>query len=234
MSKITENIAANLARVRERIRAACERAGRDPSAVQLVAASKTVEVARLAEALAAGQSVFGENYVQEAKRKARELTGATWHLHWHLLGHLQTNKAAPAVKLFDLIHSVDSLHLAEELDRRAREVGKVQAVLIEVNLAGEASKAGIVEEGLPELARGVAALPNLDLRGLMSVPPLELEPELARPYFARLRKLRDLLRQRLGLPLPELSMGMSGDFEVAIEEGATIVRVGTAIFGSRN
>lgn len=222
-------VAENLARVRERMAAACQRAGREVAGVRLVAASKTVEPARLAEALAAGQLVFGENYVQEARRKAGELPGATWHL----LGHLQTNKAAQAVRLFALIHSLDSVRLAEELDRRAAQLGKRQPVLIEVNLAGELSKTGVGEAQAPEMARRVAALPHLELLGLMCLPPFFDEPERARPYFARLRELRGELERALGLPLPELSMGMSGDYEVAIEEGATLVRVGTAIFGRR-
>jgi hypothetical protein len=194
-----------------------------------VAASKTVEPERIQQALAAGQTVFGENYVQEARHKAEAVTGAVWHL----LGHLQSNKAAQAVKIFALIHSLDSLRLAEELSRRAEQAGKVQPVLIEVNLAGELSKTGIDEGEVLPLVRRVKELPNLDLQGLMCIPPFFDEPERARSYFVRLRRLRDELRQASGLPLSELSMGMSGDYEVAIEEGATMVRVGTAIFGRR-
>jgi pyridoxal phosphate enzyme (YggS family) len=223
-------IAENLAAVRERIGAACERAGRPASEVRLVAASKTVEPARLAQAVAAGQTLFGENYVQEARRKVEALPGATWHL----IGHLQSNKAAQAVGLFDLIHSVDSGHLAAALDRRAGVLGKRQGVLIEVNLAGEASKTGVAEAEAAELVQLAASLPHLDLLGLMTMPPFFDEPERARPYFARLRELRERLREVTGLPLPELSMGMSGDYEVAIEEGATLVRVGTAVFGRRD
>ncbi len=222
-------VADNLALVRQRIAAACQRAGRDPSGVRLVAASKTVGPARIAEALAAGQKIFGENYVQEARGKAAELPGATWHF----IGRLQTNKAAQAVKLFELIHSLDSARLAVELDRRARAAGKVQEVLIEVNLAGEETKAGVPEAELGDLVRRVSELANLELRGLMCLPPFFDQPERVRPYFIRLRRLRDELRESSGLALPELSMGMSGDFEAAIEEGATLVRVGTAIFGRR-
>jgi len=237
VSTVAQNLAQNLVNVRGRMATACERAGRDPSEVRLVAASKTVEPARIIEALAAGQFVFGENYVQEARHKAEavarhkaeSVTGAVWHL----LGHLQGNKAAQAVKLFALIHSLDSLRLAEDLSRRAEQAGKVQPVLIEVNLAGELSKTGIDEAETLALVRRVGALPNLDLQGLMCLPPFFDEPERARSYFVRLRRLRDELRQASGLPLSELSMGMSGDFEVAIEEGATLVRVGTAIFGRR-
>ncbi len=226
MSEVADNLAA----VKGRIEAACRRAGRDPAGVVLVAASKTVGAARLREALEAGQTLFGENYVQEARRKADHLPEA----RWHLIGHLQTNKAGQAVRLFELIHSVDSLRLAEELERRAAQAGKRQAILIEVNLAGEASKTGVPEADLFNLAAGVAALPHVELRGLMCLPPFFDEPEKARYYFVRLRLLREELRARLGLPLPELSMGMSGDYEVAIEEGATLVRVGTAIFGRRD
>ncbi|MFH0809320.1 MAG: YggS family pyridoxal phosphate-dependent enzyme [Pseudomonadota bacterium] len=222
-------VAENIADVRRRIEAACQRAGRDPAEVTLVGASKTVGAAGLAEAMEAGLGVFGENYVQEAKGKVGQPPGAVWHL----IGRLQTNKAALAVRLFALIHTLDSLRLALDLDRRAAALGKVQPVLIEVRLVPGAGRAGVPEADLPELASRVASLPNLDPRGLMCLPPFFEEPERARPYFAQLREARDRLRRATGLALPELSMGMSGDFETAIEEGATLVRVGTAIFGRR-
>jgi pyridoxal phosphate enzyme (YggS family) len=216
--------------VRDRIAAACARAGRDPSTVRLVAVSKTIPAGAVREAAAAGQSIFGENRVQEALAKMAEV-GAP--VHWHLVGHLQRNKARHAVGAFELIHSVDDAELARELDRRAAAAGILQAVLVQANLAEEATKSGVGDAELIPLLEAVASLPNLDLRGLMTVPPPVEDPEASRPWFARLRALRDLGSSRIGRPLPELSMGMTDDFEVAIEEGATLVRVGRAIFGER-
>jgi len=223
-------IARNLEEVRKQIEAAARRAGRDPAAVKLVAVSKTVEMARLKEALAAGQNIFGENYLQEAKAKIEALgPGASWHF----IGHLQTNKAKAAVELFQLIHSVDRLHLAQSLEQAAARREKVQEILLQVNLAGEESKSGATPEAIPELFREISRLPHLRVAGLMTMPPWFADPEAVRPYFRALRELRTrLLQLDLG-PLPELSMGMSGDFEAAVEEGATLVRVGTAIFGKR-
>jgi pyridoxal phosphate enzyme (YggS family) len=222
-------IARNLEEVRKRLEAAARRAGRDPAAVKLVAVSKTVDVGRIQEAAAAGQKIFGENYLQEAREKIAALgPGVTWHL----VGHLQTNKAKAAVELFHLILSVDRLHLAQALEKAAAQMGKVQEILIQVNLAGEESKSGATPEATPELLREIARLPHLRVLGLMTMPPF-LDPEAVRPYFRALRELRDRLRQLDLGPLPELSMGMSGDYEVAVEEGATLVRVGTAIFGKR-
>jgi len=223
-------IANNLEKVRRRITAAARKAGRDPAGVQLVAVSKTVDTARIKEALAAGQQSFGENYLQEARGKIAALgPGATWHF----IGSLQTNKAKAAVELFHLIHSVDRLHLAQALEKAAAGREKVQEVLLQVNLAGEASKSGAPPAAAPELLREIARLPHLRVVGLMTMPPWLDDPEAVRPYFRGLRELRDRLLQLMICPLPELSMGMSGDFETAIEEGATLVRVGTAIFGRR-
>jgi PLP dependent protein len=223
-------IARRVQEVRYRIAAACARARRDPASVRLVAVSKTMPVERVQEALAAGQTLFGENRVQEALPKI-EAAGAA--ARWHLIGHLQKNKARHAVGAFELIHSVDAAGLAAELDRRASAKGIVQPVLVQANLAGEATKSGAGEEGVLPLIDAVAKLGNLDLRGLMTIPPPVDDPELSRPWFQRLTVLRDRAAERLGRPLPELSMGMTDDFEVAVEEGATLVRVGRAIFGNR-
>jgi pyridoxal phosphate enzyme (YggS family) len=224
------HIARNLEDVRSRIAAAARRAGRDPGAVRLVAVSKTVDLDRIREALAAGQRLFGENYVQEARDKIAVLGSEA---NWHLVGHLQTKKAKAAVELFDLIHSVDRLKLAQALDQAAARSGKVQEILLQVNLAGEESKSGAAPEDLPELLQQVSRLSQVRVLGLMTMPPWLADPEAVRPYFRALREWRDRCRTHTGLPLEELSMGMSGDFEVAVEEGATLVRVGTSIFGSR-
>ena len=223
-------IAQNLQDVRAAIAAAAQRSRRDPAAVRLVAVSKTVDLERLRAAVDAGQNLFGENYLQEAREKIAVLGKA---VSWHLVGSLQSNKARGAVELFDLIHAVDRLKLAQALDAAAARLGKVQDVLIQVNQAGEATKSGVEPEGAPALIQEVARLPHLRILGLMTMPPWFPDPEAARPYFRALRILRDHLRGLTGLPLTELSMGMSGDFAVAVEEGATLVRVGTAIFGSR-
>jgi pyridoxal phosphate enzyme (YggS family) len=216
--------------VRDRIAAACARAGRDPSTVRLVAVSKTIPADTVREAVAAGQTIFGENRVQEALAKMPEVGAPAL---WHLVGHLQRNKAKHAVGAFALIHSIDDVELARELDRRSAAAGIVQAVLVQANLAEEATKSGVSDAGVIPLLEVAASLPNLDLRGLMIVPPLVADPGESRPWFARLRALRDLGSSRIGRPLSELSMGMTDDFEVAIEEGATLVRVGRAIFGER-
>lgn len=222
-------IAPNLEEVRRRMAAAAQRAGRNPEQVRLVAVSKTVSVELIREAVAAGQRLFGENYLQEARGKIEVLGEAA---DWHFIGHLQSNKARAAVNRFALIHGVDRLKLAEALDAAAASKGTIQKILLQVNLAGEASKSGTSPEAAPELLRQISGLAHLRLMGLMTMPPF-LEPEAVRPYFRALRELRDRLEELSGQPLPELSMGMSGDFEAAIEEGATLVRVGTAIFGSR-
>jgi PLP dependent protein len=223
-------IAQNLAAVRAAIAAAAQRSRRDPGSVRLVAVSKTVDLEHIQAAVDAGQDLFGENYLQEARDKIAVLGR---QMSWHLVGSLQSNKAREAVALFDLIHAVDRLKLARALDAAAARLGKVQDVLIQVNQAGEATKSGVTPSAAPALLQEVARLPHLKVLGLMTMPPWFPDPEAARPYFQALRELRDHLRRLTGLPLPELSMGMSGDFAVAVEEGATLVRVGTAIFGSR-
>ncbi len=226
-------IARNLKAVRQRITETCIRCGRDPGAVRLVCVSKTMRAETVLPAIQAGADLFGENYIQEALEKCTVL--AEYPVLWHFIGHLQTNKAKYAVKLFDLIHTVDSLRLAAELDREARKIGKVQKILIQVNMGKEASKSGIDAESAETLIRDLAAFPNILVRGMMVIPPFFDEPERVRPYFRGLRELRDTLNKPgiSGIGLDELSMGMTGDFEAAIEEGATLVRIGTAIFGER-
>jgi PLP dependent protein len=219
----------NLSRVMERIEKAIVRSRRNPAEIRLVAVSKTVEPARIREGIEAGVSILGENYVQEAQKKI-EAIGKP--VAWHFIGHLQSNKAKVAVQLFDMIHSVDSVHLAEELNRRASQVDRRLNILIEVNLAREATKFGTDEEKLFTLVRRVKELDHLSLEGLMTMPPFFDSPEESRPYFIELRKWKERM-EREGIPMRELSMGMSNDFEIAIEEGATYVRVGTAIFGPR-
>jgi pyridoxal phosphate enzyme (YggS family) len=218
------DIRANLERVRERIARAAERTGRRASDVLLVGVSKTVEVARIRQAIEAGVSALGENRVQEAKEKVGEIGRP---VPWHLVGHLQTNKVRDALELFDVIHSLDRLDLAKELEKRARARGRPVDALVEVNVAGEASKGGVGPDGLGAFLDAIAALSSVKVRGLMAIPPEAKEPDDSRVWFRALRKLGE----RYGFAA--LSMGMSGDFEVAIEEGATLVRVGTAIFGPR-
>jgi len=213
----------------ERIDKAARRAGRNPSEIKLVAVSKTVEADRIKEAIEAGVSILGENYVQEAQKKIEEIGRP---VSWHFIGHLQSNKAKYAVSLFDMIHSLDSIPLAEELNRRVEKEGQTINVLIEVNLSGETTKFGTEEAKAFDIARGVLNLSHLSLVGLMTMPPYFDDPELSRPYYIRLRELKEKMIKE-GISLRELSMGMSNDFEVAIEEGATYVRVGTAIFGER-
>ena len=212
-----------------RIEEAARRARRDPGGIKLVAVSKTVEPARIKEAIEAGISVLGENYVQEARKKIEEIgRGVTWHF----IGHLQSNKAKSAIHLFDMIHSVDNLPLAKELNRRAEQENRTVRALIEVNLAQEATKFGMDEEKLFDLAQAMLQLNHLSLEGLMTMPPYFDDPERGRPYYMKMRELREKM-VREGIPIKELSMGMSNDFEIAIEEGATYVRIGTAIFGPR-
>ncbi len=226
-------VSERLASIRDRIRAAAEGAGRDPSEVRLVAVSKTVEADRIREAVDAGAEILGENYFQEAREKIDAL--ADTGVSWHFIGHLQSNKAKYVVRDFDLIHSVDRLKLARELDRQAEKVGRVQPILIQVNLAGEASKSGVSGDRLMDLVREVARLSHLSVRGLMTMPPFFDAPERVRPYFGELRRKRDEIRDAgiEGVAMDELSMGMTGDFEAAVAEGATLVRIGTAIFGER-
>lgn len=219
-----------LAAVRGRIDAAAAGCGRDPAEVTLVAVSKFHPAAAVSLAAAAGQTVFGESYIQEALAKMDALAEAS--LAWHFIGRLQKNKAKFAVGRFALIHTVDSLELAQVLQKRALAAGAVQDILMQVNIAGEPQKAGIAEEEAQALAGDIRGMGNLRLMGLMVMPPFFDDPERSRPYFARLRALRGELADRFGA-LPFLSMGMSGDLEQAVEEGATHVRVGTDIFGER-
>jgi len=225
------DIAARLAQVRQRIATAATRAARDPSEITLVAVGKTFPAEVLAAAVAAGATDLGENRVQEASAKKDQVPPATWHL----IGPLQRNKAGRALELFDVIHTLDRIELAERLQRLLASdwPGRRLPVLLEVNVAGEPQKAGVLPEEASELLAAARDCPNLDVIGLMAIPPFELDADGARPYFRALRELRDALEDASSLPLPQLSMGMSHDFEVAIAEGATMVRVGTAIFGQR-
>jgi len=226
---VPETIRDRLLRVQDRIHTAALRVGRDASSVTLVAVSKAMAVEAIREAVEAGVAILGENRVQEARDKIATLSGIA---RWHLVGHLQTNKAKLAVQLFDLIHSLDSLKLAQALDRHGQELAKPVRCLIEMNLGGEENKSGMTEDGVRPLLEAAGNLRHLRIEGLMALPPFLPDPEQIRPYFRRLRTLRDKLRDE-GFPLAELSMGMTHDFEVAIEEGATLVRIGTAIFGPR-
>ena len=226
-------IKENLTRVRERIAAACRRSGRAPENVKLLAISKTFPPESIRSAYEAGLRAFGENRVQEAQAKRPALSDL--NIMWHLVGHLQTNKAKAARELFHWVHSVDSFRLAQKLDQATASGGARLPVLLEVNLGGEESKAGVGESEIIQLAEQVSRLATLEVRGLMVIPPFFDDPEQARPYFRRLRELAQMIDSRniADLSMQELSMGMSHDFEVAIEEGATIIRVGTAIFGPR-
>ncbi len=224
------DLAANLQDIKKRIADACGRVERDPASVALVAVTKTHPPEVVGEAARLGLTLFGESKVQEAKGK---IPLCSSKLRWHMIGHLQSNKCREAIQLFEMIQSVDSFHLAEELNRRAEQASKTMPVLLEVNIVGEASKFGYKpEEVLVDLER-LNALPRLEIHGLMTIPPWTPLPEKARPVFRKLRELKERCEQLLGAPLPHLSMGMSHDFEVAIEEGATMVRVGTALFGER-
>jgi pyridoxal phosphate enzyme (YggS family) len=228
MSEISEN----LARVRERMEAAARRAGRNFAGIRLVAVSKTVDIERVTQAIEAGAEILGENYVQEARKKIEELGHG---VAWHFIGHLQTNKARTASGLFDFIHSVDSLNLAEELGRGALREKKILPVLLQVNIAREETKFGTAEDETFQLIERISGVQGIVVKGLMTMPPYFEDPEKSRPYFRELREMAEAIgRKRIpGVSVEELSMGMSNDFEVAIEEGATIVRVGTAIFGPR-
>jgi len=222
-----------LQNVKNRIEKAARSSGRDPETIRLVAVSKTVPANRVKQAIQAGAAILGENYVQEARTKFNEL--ATYPVSWHFIGHLQSNKAKYAVRLFDLIHSVDTLKLARELDKQSHKINKIQEILIQVNISKEASKSGVDVKGIHNLLKDINLLENLSVKGLMTMPPYFNAPEKVRPYFSALRDLRDRLEQQglLNVSLSELSMGMTGDFEAAIQEGATLVRIGTAIFGKR-
>ncbi|MBI5642691.1 MAG: YggS family pyridoxal phosphate-dependent enzyme [Deltaproteobacteria bacterium] len=227
---MTGTISENLINVFDRIRKAARKAGRDPMEVTLVAVTKTVDVKKIKEAISGGARVFGESYIQEAEEKIEKIKDKS--VRWHFIGHLQKNKAKFAVDLFDVIESIDSLELAEVISKRAQEPVDI---MLEVNLAKEKTKTGVDAEGAVKLARAISNLPNLRLKGLMTIPPFFEAPEMSRPYFVALRRLAERInKERIpGVFLKELSMGMSNDFEVAIEEGATIIRIGTAIFGTR-
>ncbi len=224
------DLAENLGSVRQRIGAACARSGRELAAVTLVAVSKGHPPESVCALAGLGQTLFGENRVQEAKAKIPQCPG---QLHWHLVGHLQTNKARDAVRCFEMIQSLDSLRLALEVNKHADAAAKTIPVLLEVNVAGESSKFGYKPESLLAELKEVNALPRLEIHGLMTIAPWTPTPEKARPIFRRLRELKFECEGLLGAPLPHLSMGMTGDFEVAVEEGATLIRLGTALFGER-
>jgi PLP dependent protein len=224
------DLSANLDSIKSRIAGACNRAGRGPESVTLLAVTKSHPPEVVAAAAKLGLIVFGENKVQEAKAKIPLCPG---NLRWHMIGHLQSNKCRDAVELFKMIQSVDSLPLAREINKRAEQAARTMPVLLEVNVAGEASKFGYRPEQLLAELKELNALPRIEIHGLMTVPPYVTEPEKARPHFRRLRELKAQAEAVLGAPLPHLSMGMSGDFEIAIEEGATMVRIGTDLFGPR-
>jgi pyridoxal phosphate enzyme (YggS family) len=224
------SLAENLDLIQQRIRAACERAGRAAESVTLLAVTKGQPPDVVNEAGKLGLAFFGENKIQEARAKIPLCSGK---LHWHFIGHLQTNKCREAVELFEMVQSVDSLHVAREISKRAELAGKTMPILLEVNLAGEASKFGYPPGAVEAELNQINALPRIEIHGLMTVPPWTANAENVRPVFRQLRALKERAEQVLGAPLPHLSMGMTGDFEVAIEEGATMVRIGTALFGPR-
>ena len=224
-------VAENLERVRERIMQAAVKVGRSTSDIKLVAITKTHPAEKVREALSTGHTLFGESRVQEARAKIPELPS---NLRWHFVGHLQKNKIRHALPLFELFHGVDSLALAQEMNRIAADEGAHPSVLLEVNVAEEGSKFGFKDETLRAEMESLLALPRLSIEGLMCIPPLADEPEASRTFFVRLRELRDSLEKEFDLRLPCLSMGMTQDFWIAVEEGATLVRVGTAIFGERS
>ena len=228
-------ILQNLASIQERINSAAAKAGRNPQDIKLVTVTKTIELPEIIEAVKSGVKILGESRVQEAQEKISNFKFqiSNSRVEWHLIGSLQRNKAKYAVQLFDLIHTIDSIELAEEVDRQAGKKEKTQRILVQIKLSEEETKHGVLEKDLMELLDKVSNMKNLKLEGLMTIPLLLEDPELIRPYFRKLREIRDKLSSR-GYNLPELSMGMSNDYEVAVEEGATLVRVGTAIFGTRH
>jgi len=221
-----------LENVKDRINKAALKCSRDPESIQLVAVSKTISANRVREAIEAGVTILGESYVQEARNKFNVL--GTYPVSWHFIGHLQSNKAKYAVRLFDLIHSVDTIKLARELNNQANKINKIQDILIQINISKEPSKSGSDIQNAAHLIKDIVLFENLSVKGLMAIPPFFNNSEKARPYFTVLRNLRDQSQKAFPvIALNELSMGMTGDFEVAIEEGATLVRIGTAIFGER-
>ncbi len=234
MRKDMKQLKERLESVNYRIGGAAEACGRVAQSIRLVAVSKTMPVEIVKSAIDAGATTLGENYVQEAQEKITALSD--YPVSWHFIGHLQTNKAKVAVTLFDLIHSVDSLKLAEELHKQAKKADKVQQILIQVNIGQDRAKSGTTAENTLRLVKKICRLENVSVRGLMTMLPFFDEPERGRPYFKALSELRDHIRKEKipNVSMDELSMGMTGDFEVAIEYGATLVRIGTAIFGRRN
>lgn len=222
----------NIREIRENIAEGALKSGRNPSEIKLMAVTKTVDDDRILEAIEFGVDIMGENYIQEAKRKIEKMDV---DVKWHMIGHLQSNKAKYAVRLFDMVHSIDRMGLATELNKRSAAVGRMTDILVEVNVSGEESKNGISMDDAPDVIRQISSLENLSIRGLMTMPPWFDDPEDARPYFVALRELRDkIIDENIkDVEMRELSMGMSGDYRVAVEEGATIVRIGTAIFGAR-
>jgi pyridoxal phosphate enzyme (YggS family) len=224
------SIADNLDRVREQISSAAAKSGRRPNDVELVAITKTHPAESVRDAIDAGQSLFGESRVQEARAKIPELPS---NCRWHFVGHLQKNKIRHALPLFEMFHGIDSLALAQDMNRIAEEDGLYPRILLEVNVAGEGSKFGFPPNALGEQTEALLALPRLSIEGLMCIPPLAIESEDSRKFFAQVRELRDSLEKKFSLKLPQLSMGMTNDYSIAVEEGATLVRVGTAIFGER-
>src|ERR1700730_6837689 len=226
-----ETVAENLARVREQITQAATKVGRSVDDVELVAISKTHDAAKVREAVESGQTLFGESRVQEARVKIPELPS---NLRWHFVGHLQKNKIRHALPLFEMIHSVNSLELAQDINRIAEEEGLHRRVLLEVNVAGEGSKFGFQPDTLREQMESLLAFSRLSILGLMTIPPLAEDAEASRKFFVKLRDLRDQLQKEFHVDLAQLSMGMTNDFPIAVEEGATLVRVGTAIFGERS
>ena len=227
-----------LEQIQKQIEEVAAAAGRDPASVRLVTVSKTIPAERVREAAGLGVNIVGENYIQEVREKFQQLSDLD--LSWHFIGHLQSNKAKYAVRMFSLIHSVDSLKLAQELDKQAGKNGKIQDILIQLNISGEETKSGSDPENLKNLIMGMGELQHIRVKGLMTMPPFFDDPDRARPFFAELRKLRDHIKDEVlphenlpNIQMDELSMGMTGDFTAAIAEGATLVRIGTAIFGRR-
>jgi PLP dependent protein len=230
----SEVLKKRLSNVKERIKKAAINCGRDPDTIRLVAVSKTIPEDMVREAIKAGAYILGENYIQEAGNKINALSA--YPVSWHFIGHLQSNKAKYAVKLFDMIHTVDSLKLAKELNKQAKKINKIQKILIQVNISMESTKSGVHEEDAQKLIKEISLFENISIKGLMTMPPFFNNPEEAGPCFSALRNLRDKIRDGAikNINMQELSMGMTGDFEVAIKQGATLVRIGTAIFGERN
>jgi pyridoxal phosphate enzyme (YggS family) len=234
------DIKQKLQQIKERIRQAAQKSNRNPESIRLVAVSKTVPANTIRKAIAAGVTILGESYIQEARSKISAVAVPPAQVSWHFIGHLQTNKARYAVRLFSLIHSVDSFKLAQALNKEAQKIGKIQSILIQVNIAAEKTKSGAATRETRKLVSEIGTLSNLKVNGLMTMPPYFNNPEKARPYFDELRLLRDQIQKNVNpdrtpnVSMAELSMGMSGDFETAIAAGATLVRIGTAIFGERN